>query len=44
MNINFWMSLWKITFIISIFIFILMFIWVSINGYKELKNNILKKD
>ena len=44
MDIKFWIILWKSTFIISVFIFVLMFCYVSINGFKELKSIFLKKD
>ena len=44
MNISFWMILWKSTFIISILIFTVMFFYVSINGYKELKSIFFNKD
>ena len=44
MNISFWMFFWKTTFIISISVFVLMFFYVSIKGYKELKKLLLVKD
>ncbi len=44
MNINFWMIFWKITLIISISVFVLMFFYVSIKGFKELKNLFLGQE
>tara|TARA_A100001011_G_scaffold382086_1_gene451362 strand:- start:99 stop:284 length:186 start_codon:yes stop_codon:yes gene_type:complete len=38
MTILFWITLWKFVFIISIFIFVLLFIYVSVKGFIELKS------
>ena len=44
MSISFWMLVWKITFILSLLIFVMMFFYVSIKGYKELINIFFGKD
>ena len=38
MTVLFWISLWKFVFIVSIFIFILLFIYISVKGFLELKS------
>ena len=38
MSVNFWMTLWKITFILGILVYIGMAIWVSIAGYNDIQN------
>ena len=37
MTVLFWISLWKFVFIVSIFIFVLLFIYISVKGFVELK-------
>jgi len=37
LTILFWISLWKFVFYVSIFIFVLLFIYVSIKGFLDLK-------
>ncbi len=37
LTILFWISLWKFVFFVSIFIFVLLFIYVSIKGFLDLK-------
>jgi hypothetical protein len=37
MSIAFWITLWKITFILGILVFIGMAIWVTIIGFKDIK-------
>lgn len=37
LTILFWISLWKFVFFVSIFIFVLLFIHVSIKGFLDLK-------
>ena len=44
MSISFWMLFWKITFILSLLIFVIMFFYVSIKGYKELIAILFGKD
>ena len=43
MNIEFWIFFWKLIFVLSLTIFFLMFLYVSVKGYKELKLILLKK-
>ena len=38
MTVLFWISLWKFVFIVSIFIFVLLFIYISVKGFVELKS------
>ena len=38
MTVLFWISLWKFVFIVSIFIFVLLFIYISVKGFLELKS------
>ena len=38
MTVLFWILLWKFVFIVSIFIFVLLFIYISIKGFIELKS------
>ena len=38
MTVLFWISLWKFVFILSIFIFVLLFIYISVKGFLELKS------
>ena len=38
MTVLFWISLWKFVFTVSIFIFILLFIYISVKGFLELKS------
>ena len=37
MSVTFWITLWKITFILGILVFIGMAIWVSIAGFKDIQ-------
>ena len=37
MSIIFWMTLWKIIFILGILVFIGMAIWVTISGFKDIQ-------
>jgi hypothetical protein len=43
MNIEFWIFFWKLIFVLSLTIFFLMFLYVSVKGYKELKLILFKK-
>ena len=43
MNIKFWILFWKLIFVLSLAIFFLMFLYVSVKGYKELKLILFKK-
>ena len=43
MNIEFWIFFWKLVFVLSLTIFFLMFLYVSVKGYKELKLILFKK-
>ncbi len=43
MNIKFWIFFWKLIFVLSLTIFFLMFLYVSVKGYKELKLILFKK-
>ena len=38
MTVLFWISLWKFVFIVSIFIFVLLFVYISVKGFLELKS------
>jgi len=38
MTVLFWISLWKFVFIVSIIIFVLLFIYISVKGFLELKS------
>ena len=38
MTVLFWILLWKFVFIVSIFIFVLLFIYISVKGFVELKS------
>ena len=44
MNLKFWIYLWKLTLILGLSIFIIMFIWVTINGYKDLRSLLSQKE
>ena len=44
MSVTSWITLWKITFILGILVFIGMAIWVSITGFKDIQNQINSKD
>ncbi len=38
MNIEIWIVVWKVTFIIGIALFIGMAVWVSVQGFKDIKS------